>query len=80
VGISYGLEVEMIANGIAGCAAVPGRFERVDEGQPFLVIVDYAQHAGCVAQCNRRRTILENRSASLRSLDSVATVTAPSVP
>ncbi len=22
--------------------AVPGRFERIDEGQPFLVIVDYA--------------------------------------
>jgi len=23
-------------------ACVPGRFERVDEGQPFLVVVDYA--------------------------------------
>ncbi len=22
--------------------AVPGRFERVDEGQPFVVVVDYA--------------------------------------
>ena len=24
------------------CEAVPGRFERVDEGQPFVVVVDYA--------------------------------------
>ena len=24
------------------CRAVPGRFERVDEGQPFVVVVDYA--------------------------------------
>ncbi len=24
------------------CPAVPGRFERVDGGQPFLVVVDYA--------------------------------------
>ncbi|MBI3210614.1 MAG: UDP-N-acetylmuramoyl-L-alanyl-D-glutamate--2,6-diaminopimelate ligase [Candidatus Solibacter usitatus] len=41
-GIAHGLDVEMIAAGITECNAVPGRFERVDEGQPFLVIVDYA--------------------------------------
>ncbi|HUQ95593.1 MAG TPA: UDP-N-acetylmuramoyl-L-alanyl-D-glutamate--2,6-diaminopimelate ligase [Bryobacteraceae bacterium] len=41
-GISYELDLEMIAAGIADCTAVPGRFERVDEGQPFLVVVDYA--------------------------------------
>jgi len=41
-GISYGFAPETIAAGIAQCAAVPGRFERVDEGQPFLVVVDYA--------------------------------------
>jgi len=39
---SYGLDPETIAAGIAACRAVPGRFERVDEGQPFLVVVDYA--------------------------------------
>ncbi|MEQ1887192.1 MAG: UDP-N-acetylmuramoyl-L-alanyl-D-glutamate--2,6-diaminopimelate ligase [Bryobacteraceae bacterium] len=42
VGLSYGLELETIAEGIRQCAAVPGRFERVDCGQPFLVAVDYA--------------------------------------
>ncbi len=41
-GISYGIDLETIARGIAACRSVPGRFERVDEGQPFLVVVDYA--------------------------------------
>jgi UDP-N-acetylmuramoyl-L-alanyl-D-glutamate--2,6-diaminopimelate ligase len=42
VGISYGLALPQIAAGIAACHGVPGRFERVDAGQPFLVVVDYA--------------------------------------
>ena len=42
VGFSYGLPGEVIARGIAALSAVPGRFERVDEGQPFVVAVDYA--------------------------------------
>jgi UDP-N-acetylmuramoyl-L-alanyl-D-glutamate--2,6-diaminopimelate ligase len=41
-GISYGIDLPTIARGIAECRAVPGRFERVDAGQPFLVVVDYA--------------------------------------
>ena len=41
-GFSIGLSPETIAKGIADCRAVPGRFERVDEGQPFAVVVDYA--------------------------------------
>jgi UDP-N-acetylmuramoyl-L-alanyl-D-glutamate--2,6-diaminopimelate ligase len=42
VGISYDVPLDVIARGIANCQAVPGRFERVDCGQPFLVAVDYA--------------------------------------
>lgn len=42
VGLSYGLPAETIARGIANCRSVPGRFERVDEGQSFVVVVDYA--------------------------------------
>jgi UDP-N-acetylmuramoyl-L-alanyl-D-glutamate--2,6-diaminopimelate ligase len=34
--------VEVIAKGVAALACVPGRFERVDCGQPFTVVVDYA--------------------------------------
>jgi UDP-N-acetylmuramoyl-L-alanyl-D-glutamate--2,6-diaminopimelate ligase len=33
---------QSIARGIADLARVPGRFERVDCGQPFSVVVDYA--------------------------------------
>jgi UDP-N-acetylmuramoyl-L-alanyl-D-glutamate--2,6-diaminopimelate ligase len=41
-GLSYGIAPEVVARGIADLKAVPGRFERVDEGQPFVVVVDYA--------------------------------------
>jgi UDP-N-acetylmuramoyl-L-alanyl-D-glutamate--2,6-diaminopimelate ligase len=40
--LSYGLDLAAIARGVRACPAVPGRFERVDCGQPFLVAVDYA--------------------------------------
>jgi UDP-N-acetylmuramoyl-L-alanyl-D-glutamate--2,6-diaminopimelate ligase len=42
VGLSYGLAPETITRGIQECRSVPGRFERVEEGQPYLVVVDYA--------------------------------------
>ena len=41
-GLSYGIAPETMARGIAHLRAVPGRFERVDVGQPFVVVVDYA--------------------------------------
>jgi UDP-N-acetylmuramoyl-L-alanyl-D-glutamate--2,6-diaminopimelate ligase len=37
-----GIPAEAITEGIALLAGVPGRLEPVDEGQPFLVLVDYA--------------------------------------
>jgi UDP-N-acetylmuramoyl-L-alanyl-D-glutamate--2,6-diaminopimelate ligase len=37
-----GCPSEAIAAGIQDCRRVPGRFERVDCGQPFTVVVDYA--------------------------------------
>ncbi len=40
--MTYQLPPETIAQGIEACKGVPGRFERIDEGQPFLVIVDYS--------------------------------------
>jgi UDP-N-acetylmuramoyl-L-alanyl-D-glutamate--2,6-diaminopimelate ligase len=39
---SFGIGWDEIVRGVAACTGVPGRFERVDEGQPFLVVVDYA--------------------------------------
>jgi UDP-N-acetylmuramoyl-L-alanyl-D-glutamate--2,6-diaminopimelate ligase len=41
-GMTFQLPPETIARGIEACAGVPGRFERVDEGQPFAVVVDYS--------------------------------------
>jgi UDP-N-acetylmuramoyl-L-alanyl-D-glutamate--2,6-diaminopimelate ligase len=41
-GLSYGLDLDSMASSVALCRAVPGRFEPVDEGQSFLVAVDYA--------------------------------------
>jgi UDP-N-acetylmuramoyl-L-alanyl-D-glutamate--2,6-diaminopimelate ligase len=37
-----GCQSEAIAQGVKNLARVPGRFERVDCGQPFTVAVDYA--------------------------------------
>ncbi len=41
-GLALGLPPETIARALGEVVAVPGRFERVDVGQPFLVVVDYA--------------------------------------
>ena len=46
-GLSYGLDLEIMAGSVAACRSVPGRFEPVafrttDQGQSFLVVVDYA--------------------------------------
>ena len=37
-----GIEAEAVARGLEALDGVPGRFETVDEGQPFTVVVDYA--------------------------------------
>jgi UDP-N-acetylmuramoyl-L-alanyl-D-glutamate--2,6-diaminopimelate ligase len=41
-GIGLGLSNEMMEAGIRNLKAVAGRFQRIDQGQPFLVVVDYA--------------------------------------
>jgi UDP-N-acetylmuramoyl-L-alanyl-D-glutamate--2,6-diaminopimelate ligase len=41
-GLSYGLAPDVISRGIARCEGIPGRFERIDAGQPFAVVVDYS--------------------------------------
>ena len=40
--VARGCSLESIADGISSLKAVPGRFEGVDCGQPFTVVVDYA--------------------------------------
>ncbi len=42
VGASLGIDATTIAAGLEAAGPVPGRFESIDEGQPFRVLVDYA--------------------------------------
>ena len=48
-----GIDEEAIARGIASVAGVPGRFQSVDEGQDFAVIVDYAHKPAALEQVLR---------------------------
>jgi UDP-N-acetylmuramoyl-L-alanyl-D-glutamate--2,6-diaminopimelate ligase len=41
-GIGLGISNEVIETGIRNLEAVAGRFQRIDQCQPFLVVVDYA--------------------------------------
>ncbi len=59
------ISLEIVKKGLESISSVPGRFESVDEGQPFDVIVDYAHthHAlqnllKSVKELNPRRIIL----------------------
>lgn len=40
--LQLGMPCQVVEAGIANLAAVPGRFEKVEAGQPFAVVVDYA--------------------------------------
>src|SRR5215203_6221311 len=39
---AVGIDLDTAVGGLEGLAGVPGRFEGVDAGQPFTVLVDYA--------------------------------------
>jgi UDP-N-acetylmuramoyl-L-alanyl-D-glutamate--2,6-diaminopimelate ligase len=40
--LAAGLPLEAVGNGLSAPLVVPGRMERIDAGQPFPVLVDYA--------------------------------------
>src|SRR5207237_7188320 len=42
VGVALGVPADAISRGIQQLPNVPGRFEPINAGQPFRVIVDYA--------------------------------------
>jgi len=42
VGLALDMEARRIGETLSRVTTVPGRFERVEAGQPFLVVVDYA--------------------------------------
>lgn len=42
VGVTLGADLDAIRAGVAAVQAIPGRMERIEEGQDFLAIVDFA--------------------------------------
>jgi UDP-N-acetylmuramoyl-L-alanyl-D-glutamate--2,6-diaminopimelate ligase len=52
-GLLLDLDETAIAEGIAAVSGVPGRFEVVDEGQPFVVVVDYSHTPDSLAAALR---------------------------
>lgn len=40
--LALGVDLPTVARGLGSAPQVPGRLERIDEGQPFAVLVDYA--------------------------------------
>jgi UDP-N-acetylmuramoyl-L-alanyl-D-glutamate--2,6-diaminopimelate ligase len=65
-GVAMGIANPKIEEGIADLRAVPGRFERVDEGQPFLVVVDYAHTDDALKNVLRTaRELTRNRVIAL---------------
>ena len=42
VGLALGMNPSSVASALESVPSVPGRFERVEAGQPFLLVVDYA--------------------------------------
>jgi len=58
-----GVPAAAVEEGLAGLPGVPGRFEAVDEGQPFTVLVDYAHTPDSLA--NVLRTARELTAAKL---------------
>ena len=57
-GVALGLAPAAIGQSLGAVTTVPGRFERVDAGQDFLVVVDYAHTPDAL------RRVLERRGRS----------------
>lgn len=47
--VETGTPLETAAFGVGGLTGVPGRMERIDAGQPYLALVDYAHTPAAVA-------------------------------
>ncbi|MFB7939474.1 glutamate ligase domain-containing protein, partial [Streptomyces sp. NPDC056049] len=57
-----GLDPRTAADGVAAVPGVPGRLERVDAGQPYLAVVDYAHKTDAVESVLRSlREVTEGR-------------------
>lgn len=71
--MGLGIEPGVAASGIAALEGIPGRMERIDLGQPFTAIVDFAHTPNAlknaietVRELTKRRVIVAFGSAGLR--------------
>ena len=63
---AVGIETQAAVDALADAAPVPGRFEPIDEGQPFGVLVDYAHTPDSLENVLRAaRSITEGRLISV---------------
>lgn len=61
-GYLYYAKLEAIADGLANVEAIPGRFERIDSGRGYEVVVDYAHTPDALQQLlETAKTITKNR-------------------
>jgi UDP-N-acetylmuramoyl-L-alanyl-D-glutamate--2,6-diaminopimelate ligase len=61
---ALGVDEAVVAAGLSGAPTVPGRFEPVDAGQAFAVIVDYWPRRGARTSRARRPRAAPRRTAS----------------
>jgi UDP-N-acetylmuramoyl-L-alanyl-D-glutamate--2,6-diaminopimelate ligase len=60
--VTAGIDPQTAADGVAEVPGVPGRLERVDAGQPYLAVVDYAHKTDAVESVLRAlREVTEGR-------------------
>lgn len=50
VGVALGVSPHTVAEGVASVRGVPGRMERIEEGQPYLAVVDFAHTPNALTQ------------------------------
>ena len=75
--LALGVEPEAIQRGVAALESIPGRMERVDRGQPFTAIVDFAHTPNSLRRAletargltRRRRVIAVFGCAGLRDVE-----------
>jgi UDP-N-acetylmuramoyl-L-alanyl-D-glutamate--2,6-diaminopimelate ligase len=62
--LARGCSLEDIRKGVAALEHVPGRFQRVDAGQPFTVVVDYAHTDDALRNLTKLARELVNRAGN----------------
>lgn len=64
-GHGLGLDKEVLRKGIESCPPIPGRFESINQGQPFHVIVDYAHTPDALVKILRTAREMDPRRVLL---------------